>query len=205
MELSFLFKGLILGFSVAATFGPIGVLCVRRTLSHGPLAGFVSGLGAATADLVYGIVAAFGFGALSSILISQEKVLHGIGGGFLLYLGVKILFAKASTSHNVDKAHSLREDYFSVLFLMFTNPGPILFFLAVFAGLGLTNAAENYLSSFLIIFGVSVGSTLWWVILSGATHFLRSRLTPKILQGINVAAGLIIIGFAVSAFAQAIK
>src|SRR6478735_6371119 len=97
MDLGFFLKGLVLGFSIAAPVGPIGVLCIRRSLAEGRVVGFVSGLGAATADAFYGAVAAFGLTFISALLVSQQLWLRAIGGAFLCYLGVKTFLAPPST------------------------------------------------------------------------------------------------------------
>ena len=94
MDTSLLLKGLLIGFSIAAPVGPIGVLCIRRTLVQGRAAGLVSGLGAASADAVYGSIAAFGLSFVSGLLISQQSWLKLIGGAFLCYLGIRTLLAQ---------------------------------------------------------------------------------------------------------------
>ncbi len=88
------FRGLVIGFSIAAPVGPIGVLCIRRTLANGKISGLVSGLGAATADALYGCVAGFGLTFISSLLIDQQMWLRLFGGLFLCYLGVKTLLSQ---------------------------------------------------------------------------------------------------------------
>ncbi|HEY9651627.1 MAG TPA: LysE family transporter, partial [Coleofasciculaceae cyanobacterium] len=89
MDISFFIKGLIIGFSIAAPVGPIGVLCIHRTLTQGCVSGLVSGLGAATADAIYGSIAGLGLTFLSSVLIHQQRWLQLFGGAFLCYLGIK--------------------------------------------------------------------------------------------------------------------
>ncbi|HEV7126424.1 MAG TPA: LysE family transporter, partial [Ktedonobacterales bacterium] len=94
MDVGFLLRGAVLGFAIAAPVGPIGVLCIRRTLANGRVNGLVSGLGAATADASYGAVAAFGLTAISSLLLSQRVWIHLIGAIFLAYLGIRTLLAR---------------------------------------------------------------------------------------------------------------
>ena len=102
MILSVFFKSLIIGFSIAAPVGPIGILCIRRTLADGRRAGFISGLGAATADAFYGAIAAFGLTFISSFLINQSIWLRLAGGLFLIFLGIKTIFAKAEIDEDPD-------------------------------------------------------------------------------------------------------
>ena len=94
MDASLLLRGLVVGFSIAAPVGPIGVLCIRRTLADGRAAGLVSGLGAATADAIYGSIAGFGLTFVSGFLLSQTGWLRLVGGAFLLYLGIRTLLSR---------------------------------------------------------------------------------------------------------------
>ena len=91
MILEFVYKGLILGFSVAAPVGPIGVLCINRTINKNFAAGFVSGLGAATADLIYGLIAGLGLTTISAFVIDKKIWIQMFGLLFLLYLGTKTI------------------------------------------------------------------------------------------------------------------
>ncbi|HEX9370073.1 MAG TPA: LysE family transporter [Roseiflexaceae bacterium] len=141
MDKSLLLRGLVVGFSIAAPVGPIGVLCIRRTLADGQVAGFVSGLGAATADAIYGSIAGFGLTFISGILVSQQGWLRLIGGLFLCYLGVKTLLARPAERPASAGGVGLVGAYASTFFLTLTNPLTIFAFLGVFAGLGLANAA----------------------------------------------------------------
>src|SRR5690242_13032805 len=134
--LGYWLRGLLLGFSIAAPVGPIGVLCIRRTLADGRVVGFVSGLGAATADAFYGAVAGFGLTVISALLIEQRFWLRLIGGGFLLYLGVRTVLARPAERAASAGGKGLAGAYGSTLFLTLTNPLTILSFAAIFAGLG---------------------------------------------------------------------
>src|SRR3990172_8990998 len=131
-------KGLLLGFSIAAPVGPIGVLCIRRTLAEGRTAGFASGLGAATADALYGSIAGFGLTIVSSFLIDQSHWLQLAGGIFLLYLGIKTFLAKSKetieTGSPLEKSRGIIGNYASTFLLTLTNPLTILSFIAIFAG-----------------------------------------------------------------------
>ncbi len=195
LELSLLVKGLIIGFSIAAPVGPIGVLCIRRTLAEGRLVGLLTGLGAATADAVYGSIAGFGLTFVAGFLVSQQSWLSLVGGLFLLFLGLKTLRAApadraASASHD-----SLLSAYVSTFFLTLTNPATILSFTVIFAGLGLANTVGSYGSAVLMVAGVFAGSALWWLLLSGGVSLLRASFSPPWLRWVNRASGLILSGF----------
>lgn len=197
MDFAFLISGLIIGFSLAAPVGPIGVLCIRRTLAEGRLNGLVSGLGAATADAVYGCIAAFGLTFITDVLVQQQAWLRLVGGTFLIFLGVKTVLSKPSEKPPSDKRTGLLGAYGSTFFLTLTNPVTILSFAAIFAGIGLGSAVADYGSAALLVFSVFAGSALWWLILSGTVSLLRKRVTPRVLRWINRVSGAIIMGFGV--------
>ncbi|MCW4045629.1 MAG: LysE family translocator [Candidatus Bathyarchaeota archaeon] len=195
MELGFLVSGIVIGFSIAAPVGPIGVLCIRRTLADGRLNGLVSGLGAATADAVYGSIAAFGLTVISNLLIQQQMWLRLFGGAFLIFLGAKTFFSKPPETSTHENRKGLMTAYGSTFFLTLTNPVTILSFAAIFAGIGLGSTVADYGSAALLVFSVFAGSALWWLILSGTVSLLRKKVTQRVLQWINRTSGAIIVGF----------
>ena len=195
MDIAFLLKGGIIGISIAAPVGPIGVLCIRRTLAEGSIAGLVTGLGAATADAVYGCIAAFGLTLISSFLISQQSWLRLIGGVFLCYLGVRTFLAKPAEQAAAAEATGLGSIYASTFILTLTNPMTIFAFAAIFAGLGLSSAGGEYLSAILLVIGVFLGSALWWLLLSGGIGLFRNRFPTSGLIWVNRISGVIIVGF----------
>jgi len=192
MDISFLFRGIVIGFSIAAPVGPIGVLCIRRTLADGRAAGLVSGLGAATADAMYGCVAGFGLTFVSSFLVGQQTWLRLIGGAFLCYLGIRTFLAAPADKVASAKGNGIVGAYASTLFLTLTNPLTILAFAAVFAGLGLANTSGNYFSAAILVLGVFVGSALWWLLLSGGVSLFRDRFKARELRWVNRISGAII-------------
>ena len=195
MDINFFLRGFVIGFSIAAPVGPIGVLCIRRTLAEGRASGLVSGLGAATADAIYGCIAGFGLTFISTFLVSQQAWLHLVGGVFLCYLGLKTLFAKPAEGAALDRANGLVAAYASTFFLTITNPMTIISFAAIFAGLGLATTSGSYVSAGLLVSGVFIGSALWWLILSGGVGLFREKFKPKGLQWVNRISGAIITGF----------
>jgi threonine/homoserine/homoserine lactone efflux protein len=195
MTTDYLIKGLIIGFSIAAPVGPIGVLTIKRTLTNGRTSGFVTGLGAAMADTVYGIVAAFGLTAISSFLLTQALWIKLIGGLFLLYLGIKSFVTKPASKAASVNSKGLFHNFISTFFLTITNPATILSFVAIFAGLGLGTTNTNYTSSITMVIGIGVGSALWWLILSAVVSFFQSKITTNRLVWVNRVSGLIIISF----------
>ncbi|MFP4440150.1 MAG: LysE family translocator [Chloroflexaceae bacterium] len=195
MEISFLWHGIIIGFAIAAPVGPIGVLCIRRTLTAGRAAGLVSGLGAATADACYGCIAGFGLTLVSNLLLSRQTGLQLLGGLFLLYLGLKTWFSPPAEHAAGAGGRGLLNAYTSTFLLTITNPMTIFAFMAIFAGLGLAQTGGNYSTAALVVVGVFTGSALWWLLLSGSVSIFRARITPTQLLWINRIAGAVIAGF----------
>jgi threonine/homoserine/homoserine lactone efflux protein len=202
VSIVFLLRGLLIGLSIAAPVGPIGVLCIRRTLAAGRVYGLVSGLGAATADAFYGSVAGFGLTFLSSFLIEQRFWLRLIGGLFLCYLGIRTFLAQPAERAAAAKSTGLTGAYASTLLLTLTNPTTIFSFAAIFAGLGLASVSGSYLSSGLLVLGVFLGSALWWFVLSGGVSLFREKLGTRQLRWINRLSGGIILAFGALALAS---
>jgi threonine/homoserine/homoserine lactone efflux protein len=195
MDYPLFFRGLVIGFSIAAPVGPIGVLCIRRTLADGQIAGLVSGLGAATADAFYGCVAGFGLTFISSLLIDQQMWMRLFGGLFLLYLGIKTLLSRPAEQAAKTTGNGLLSAYASTFLLTVTNPLTILSFAAIFAGLGLTNTTGGYASALILVLGVFLGSASWWLLLSGGVGLLRDKFNTQGMVWVNRISGLIIIAF----------
>lgn len=189
-----LIKGLIIGFSIAAPVGPIGILCIRRTLEHGRYVGFVSGLGAATADGLYGLIAGLGLTLITNFLIGQQLWLHFIGSTFLCYLGVKIFFSRPSNKSAKAKGNKPFTAYASTFLLTITNPVTILSFIAIFSGLGIINNYTTTLGLILVL-GVFLGSALWWLLLSSIAGIVANHMKNFSLSFVNRISGLILLLF----------
>lgn len=189
------FKGLLIGFAIAVPVGPIGFLCLRRTLVYGRLTGFVSGLGAATADALYGLVVALGLTAISSFLLRMESWLQFVGGTFLVVLGLKTALAKPPSRDPIEGApppptRSWHAAYLSTLALTLASPATIIAFIAIFAGVGLGAHATSPLHAVELVAGVFLGSATWWLLLSQGAGFLRDRLHARALHVMHVISGL---------------
>jgi threonine/homoserine/homoserine lactone efflux protein len=189
-------KGLAFGFVLAATVGPMWMLCFRRTIAAGALTGFVSGMGIAVADAVYGAIAAFGLTAVSGFLLAQKFWLGLVGGMFLVYLGIRALVANPSAHSDPTPATpGLLRAFASTLGLTLANPPTILAFAAIFAGLGL-GANASYAAATMVVAGVFIGSASWWVILALVAGRMRARLGTGLLRGLNLVSGVVILAFA---------
>ncbi|MFK8185540.1 MAG: LysE family translocator [Phormidesmis sp.] len=212
-------KGLLMGIAIAAPVGPIALLCIRRTLAQGRWIGLFTGLGAATADGLYGMIAAFGLSAISELLVQNTHYLQLFGGIFLVYLGLTTFFAKSAvvaddltttqassqSSSQATNPYGIRlvSAYSSTLALTLTNPATILSFIAIFAGLGITHT--HYLYSVTLVLGVFAGSAGWWLVLVSGVIYLRNRFTPERLARFNQWStkvfGVLIIAFGIAALA----
>lgn len=195
----FLLKGLVIGLSIAAPVGPIGLLCIRRTLAEGPAMGLATGLGAATADALYGAVAGFGLAAVSQALLGWQDALRLVGGAVLLWLGWATMNARPAERAAEATGRGLAGAYASTFVLTLANPATILSFLAVFGALGLAGgggtSGGTMDEALALVLGVFVGSGLWWLMLSAGVGTVRRRVTPAVMVWINRVSGAVLIGF----------
>jgi threonine/homoserine/homoserine lactone efflux protein len=183
-------KRLAAGFDAQAT---------HHIVVEGRRVGFVSGLGAATADFMYGAIAAFGLTAVAGLMVSQQVWLRLVGGIFLVYLGVRTVLAQPADKAAEAGGRGLLGAYSSTLFLTLTNPATILSFAVIFAGLGLASFDGGAGATLALVVGVFLGSAAWWLLLSGGVSLFRGRLTPAGLRWVNRIAGGIIVAFGVVA------
>jgi threonine/homoserine/homoserine lactone efflux protein len=201
MEFIIFLKGMFVGFAMAVPLGPIGILCIRKTLSEGQLRGLIIGLGAATADLLYGCVAAFGLSAISNTLVSQRIWIRLIGGTLLLILGVKTFRTEPADPKFHKQSSGMLGSFFYTMLLTLTNPLTIFAFIAVFAALGLGNGL-GYFSASALVAGVFIGSCLWFLSLSSGVTLFRKKLDLVGLRWVNRIAGILIIISGVIAIAS---
>lgn len=192
---SFLFlRGLGIGFALAAPVGPVGILCIRRALAQGRTAALAVGLGAALADSFFGAVAGLGITIVSSFLLSHQTIIRVLGGLFMIMVAIRTW-----RDPNCDRADpisggNLFKDLVSTFLLTLSNPATVIAALGVFAAMGAIGI-DNIAAAWVLILGVFLGSTLWWVILSTAAGAMRSRFSPQRLKWLNHASSLML-GFA---------
>jgi threonine/homoserine/homoserine lactone efflux protein len=199
---SFLPRGLLLGFTIAATVGPISLLTIRRTLAHGRIYGLASGLGVALADSTYAAIAAFGLTAITSVLVGARMLLGLVGGAFLVLLAIRTMTSRPTEVAVVAERPGLVAAFGSIFGLTMTNPMTILSFAGLFAALGLTGTGGA--DAALLVTGVFLGSASWWVILTAVVARLRSRVTTSALTWVNRISGATILAFGVVAIVGAV-
>jgi threonine/homoserine/homoserine lactone efflux protein len=189
----FLLKGIAVGFVIAVPVGPVGVLCVRRTIFEGRLFGFLSGLGAASADTIFGIIAGFGLTVVSDLLLDYQGWLRMAGGVFLLYVGVSALRKRIEHIEKPEKsAENLLSAYLSTFALTITNPVTILAFLGIFAGVGFTGAEATLGRAAVLVAGVLLGSLIWWLGISLVAGLFRKSFDERHLVLLNRISGSIL-------------
>jgi threonine/homoserine/homoserine lactone efflux protein len=195
VELTFFIKGLILGFIICVPFGPIGLLCVRRTLMDGKVAGIASVLGASVVDAIYCAIAGLGVSYISNFLSDERMVLRLAGGFILIAMGIKIFLTHPAEKAPEATGHGLFASFGSSFFLMLTNPLAILVFTATFSALEIGGWHDAYISTGMLVAGVFVGSALWAPIFVAGVNLFSPRLTLSQLQLANRIAGAILFGF----------
>ncbi|MDR1274537.1 MAG: LysE family translocator [Odoribacteraceae bacterium] len=196
-DIVYLFKGALVGLMVSVPLGPMGVLIIQRTLHKGALSGFCAGMGAASADCFYAMVAAFGLGVVVNAVQAHELLLQVVGGIFLLGMGLKVYFdnplkqIKQRRAGRVSKT-GLLGDYLSLFFLTVSNPVAIVIFMAVFASMTIFGEDPSFAGEMLVVVGVLLGGGIWWYTLSMLVNIFRKRFRLRVLIAINKITGIVI-------------
>lgn len=201
---SLFLQGMVIGVLVSIPMGPIGVLCVQRTLQNGRQSGLISGFGAATADSFFAAIAGFGLSIIANFFAANQFYIMLIGAVVLLYFGFKLFFTntiKQARKQQRIKQNNFFTDFISVFFLTLSNPVTIIFFGVVFAGLGIVKSNPDLL--FILIAGIFAGAVSWWLILSSLVNMFRKYFRLRILFYINKFAGVLIIAFGLMAMFNA--
>lgn len=192
-----LFNGMLVGLMVSVPLGPMGVLIIQRTLHKGALSGFCAGMGVASADCFYAMVAAFGLGFVANTVQTHELLLQVLGGIFLLGMGLKVYFdnplkqIKQRRNGRVSK-RGLLGDYLSLFFLTVSNPIAIVIFMAVFASMAVFGDAPTFASEMLVVVGVLLGAGVWWYSLAMLVNIFRRKFRLRLLISINKVTGMVI-------------
>ncbi|MDR2010679.1 MAG: LysE family translocator [Bacteroidales bacterium] len=203
MFIDYLWKGIIIGLSASIPLGPIGVLCIQRTLNKGRLSGFISGLGAACADGFYAVIAGFGVTAIINYLTEYQFALRIGGAAVLIFMGIKLMQTNPALQLRRQlrkKRKGLFGDFMSIFALTLSNPITLFVFITVFASLSIFNTESNALSVFFMLFGTLLGASAWWFTLTTIVSIFRSKFKLRRMLYINRIAGVLIIFFGIFVF-----
>ncbi|MGA3006724.1 MAG: LysE family transporter [Opitutaceae bacterium] len=192
--MEYILKGFAIGFAVAAPVGPVGLLCIRRSIRDGRLAGFVTGLGAATADAVFGLIAAVGLTSVTVFLASHATGFQLAGGLCLLVIGTATVRSQPHPRvRTPEHAPNLPAAYASTIFITLANPMTMAGFIGIFSGFGIGIAATRSAQIFWLVSGIFLGSGAWWLLLSGCASWFGKKIPDGGLHAINIGAGLAIV------------
>jgi threonine/homoserine/homoserine lactone efflux protein len=197
-------RSLIIGFTIAMAVGPITLLVVRRTIEHGGIYGFVSGLGVAAADATYGGIAAFGLTAVTALLVSAHTILGIVGGAVIVLIGLRTIATRPSGPAPESARPGLPAAFASIYGLTMTNPLTIVLYAGVFAAIGL-GAGGSFVDAAVVTLAILLGSGLWWVVLCSLVAWVRGRVTPRALVWVNRLSGAALILFGAFAIIAALR
>lgn len=201
---SLLLKGCLIGFSIAMPVGPIGLLCIRNSLTKGMMYGLMSGLGAACADTIFGALGGFGVSAIGVLLAKYHLILEFFGAFFLFYLGATTFFEKIEEKKEIRVNEGYLHIFFSTFLLTLTNPMTVISFAGVYAGLGVGALVDDLITPLIITVGVFIGSAIWWLMLSAGTSCFKETMNDAARKWLNRISGIIIFGFGVFALTTAL-
>ena len=192
-----LLKGFVIGFAVAAPIGPVGLLCIRRSIADGKLRGFVTGMGAAVADAFMAIVVVFGVTSITAFITSHERSFRFLGGLILLGMGIAAMRAHPRVRTNTGPLHApnLHMAFLSTIALTLANPVTMFSLLFIFTAFGVMLHTVGWLEPSYLVAGVFLGSTAWWVLLCYFAEWFGRKLNTNLLHTINVAVGLLLVAF----------
>lgn len=200
-HLDLLLRGVLAGLAIAVPVGPVNILCISRTLAAGRLAGIVSGFGAATADTLYGAIAAFSISLVINFLVREKFWIRLVGGALLIAIGLAYWFKKPKSlkEEAEDSGHS---EYVTTLLLTLTNPTTVLSYMAVLAALRL-GEARPWTLNLILVLGIFCGSMLWWIVLAMVAGHFRHRFNDRAVTWMNRIAAIAIGAFGVVTMAIA--
>ena len=204
LDLPLPLRGFIVGLTIAAAVGPITLLVIRRTIAHGGLYGFASGLGVAAADATYAGVAAFGLTAITSVLVSGHVLLGIVGGSIIVIMGLRTMASRPSGPAADAERPGLGGAFVSIYALTMTNPLTIILYGGVFAGIGLV-AGSSFIDAGAVTLAAWLGSTAWWVILCSVLGWARGRVSTTALLWVNRISGAALVAFGIVAVVAAIR
>jgi len=205
MDLSLFFKGFLVGVIISAPIGPVGALCIQRTMNNGWLSGILSGIGAAVGDSIFAVAAVFGLTYISGILDERQAWFRIAGGIILLYFGLRVYLSKPRNCLEGDISVNHFGTFGSAFLLTISNPLVILSILAIFAVLGIVNPSTSYYSTVLLILGVFSGAMFLWTITCHILSNYRNRIGNRGVLLVNKITGLFILACSGYAFLSLLR
>lgn len=198
-------KGILIGFAIAAPVGPIGILCIRRTLSNQKMLAVLTGLGSACADVFYGTVAAFSLAGIADFIIKYDFYLKFFGGILVAWIGFSVITSPPfKNENNLKERDSLLHAFTSAFVLTLSNPITLIVFAAAFTAMGVSPVYQSFSQASFLVVGVLIGASCWWISLIITIYFLKHKLSELQLLWINRFSGIILIGFSVYILASLI-
>ena len=194
MTVYLLIEGVLIGLMVAVPVGPLGLLCINRALTMGPLYGLVSGIGVASADALAAGIVALGISLISGFLLDHQILLRLVGGVLLCCLGVKIYKTKPKQEPPPNNVNGLFGAYVTTFLLTLSNPVTILSFIAIYAGWGVASLSGHYVAAAVLTLGVFTGSAFWWIALFVGLTMFRHKFTIEVVCWIHRISGAMIAG-----------
>ena len=190
-------KGIIIGLLISAPLGPIGIMCIQRTLNRGYMAGFVSGLGAAAADIIFAVIAGFGLSIIINFIEEKHLYFQILGGIFVLYIGYRIFSTNPVKQLRLQRLNKTRlsQDFASIFLLTISNPMAIFLFIAIMAALKVANDLLSFFELSTMISGIAGGAILWWFILASVANRFRQRIRLKSIWWLNKITGSVVFLF----------
>ena len=202
MSFSLLWEGFIIGIAVSVPLGPLGMLCIKRTVNKNWKSGFLSGLGIAASDVIYAIIAGFSLTIIINFIRSYEIYFKILGASMVVLLGLYIFFSNPAKDIQKyrRKGNSYLQDFLTAFLLTITNPLSVFVFVAIFTSYSLVLELSQLFEALLIIGGIFIGGATWWFILTGLANLFKHKLTISTLWWANKIIGLSVIMIAVGLF-----
>jgi threonine/homoserine/homoserine lactone efflux protein len=190
------FSGLLVGFFVALPVGAIAMICITRSLQYGKMSGYFSGLGAAAADMVYGLIAIYSLTAISGQALVNQPVLRLAGGLCIIFIGTRMMIRQNSSEDNTVVTHETNiKDFISTFFITLSNPITMIAFVAALSNFNYLFNEINFIHSAIIVLGIFSGSMLWWIILVNISLHFKKYLSDLYIKRIHMVSGFFILCF----------
>ena len=194
-------RGMLIGLLFGLPIGAVGAMTVERTWNKGVKAGLFTGLGSSVADCLYASIGVFGLTIISDFLLRYQVIINILGGGLILFMGMRLLMKKEDTAPKKIEAAGVLKMFLSSFTVGITNPAAILTFLFAFSYFGISGNA-GVIQGALLVSGVFIGTYIWWIALSLATNFIKNKSRKVNFQATNQIFGLLLMLFGSIIFIQ---